>query len=76
MPPSVAYPSDALGSPDARRRLLTLVLLAAAVALGVVAYRVQVHNFSPHAWAAATVTVGLAFVLAGAAAWLRRPANR
>jgi len=52
------------------------VLAGAAVALGVAAYHVQVRNLSPHAWAAASVAVGCAFVLAGGAAWLRRPANR
>jgi len=79
VPPSVAYPSDALGSLDARQRRLrpvAVVLGAAAVALGIAAYHVQVSNFSPHSWAAASVAVGWAFVLAGLVAWLRRPANR
>jgi signal transduction histidine kinase len=71
----VAYPSDALASPGSRR-WLALGLGGASIALGVAAYRVQVDNFSPHSWAAASVTVGWAFVLAGTAAWLRRPANR
>jgi signal transduction histidine kinase len=74
MPPSVAYPSDALTSPESRR-WLAVVLGSGAVALGVAAYRVQVNNFSPHTWAAASVAVGWAFVLAGLLAWLRRPAN-
>jgi signal transduction histidine kinase len=43
--------------------------------LGVVAYRVQVDNSSPHAWAVASVAVGWAFVVAGLVAWIRRPAN-
>jgi len=79
VPPSVAYPSGALGSPDARHRRLrfqlAVVLGVAAAALGVAAYRVQVNNFSPHTWAAASVAVGWAFVVAGLVAWLRRPAN-
>lgn len=75
MPPSVAYPSDALGSADARLRRLAVALGIGAAALGVAAYRVQVRNFSPHPWAAASVAVGWTFVLAGTAAWLRRPAN-
>jgi signal transduction histidine kinase len=58
-------------------RLVAFVLGGAAVALGVEAYRVQVSNHgSPHTWAAASVAVGLSFVLAGLIAWLRRPANR
>jgi signal transduction histidine kinase len=56
-------------------RWLAVVLGGAAVALGVAAYHVQVRNFSPHAWAAASVAVGWAFVVAGLVAWLRRPAN-
>jgi signal transduction histidine kinase len=76
VPPSVAYPSDALASPESRRWLAVL-LGAAAVALGVAAYRVQVaHDFSRHSWAAAVVAASWAFVLAGLVAWLRRPANR
>ena len=81
MAPSVAYPSEALGSLEAkhRRRLrLLAVLLAAgvALALGVAAYYPQVHNYSPPLWAKATVAVGWTFVLAGIVAWLRRPRNR
>ena len=49
---------------------------ASTLVLGVAVYRVQVDNHSPHAWAAATVAVAWAFVLAGLVAWLRRPANR
>jgi signal transduction histidine kinase len=59
-----------------RRRLVALALGAGALALGVGAYRVQVQNHSPHSWAAAQVVVGWAFIAAGLAAWLRRPANR
>jgi signal transduction histidine kinase len=52
-------------------------LIVAGGALGVVAYRVQVHDlYSPGNRAAATVTVGWAFLVAGIAAWARRPANR
>src|SRR5262249_15511110 len=48
VPPSVAFPSDALGSADTRQmRWFAVVLGGAAVGLGVVAYRVQVHAFSP-----------------------------
>jgi signal transduction histidine kinase len=57
-------------------RWLAVVVAGVAVALGVAAYRVQIHARSPHTWAAASVAVGWSFVLAGVAAWLRRPANR
>ena len=54
-----------------------IVLIAAGAALGVVAYHVQVHDlYSPHERAAASVAVGWAFLVAGIAAWARRPANR
>ena len=49
---------------------------ASALVLGFAVYRVQVDNHSPHGWAAATVAVAWAFVVAGLVAWLRRPANR
>ena len=55
---------------------LTLLLAVGAPVLGVIAYRVQVQNHSPHTWAMAQVVVGLTFTLAGLVAWLRRPANR
>jgi signal transduction histidine kinase len=58
------------------RRGAALLVSAAAVGLGVAAYRVQVQNLSPRSWAAAWVAVAWAFVLAGLLAWLRRPANR
>ena len=49
----------------------------AGVALGVVAYRVQVNDlFSPSDRAAAQVAVGWAFLVAGVVAWARRPGNR
>jgi signal transduction histidine kinase len=57
-------------------RWATLLLAAAAPVFGVLAYRVQVQNQSPHSWAAAQVVVGSTFMLAGLVAWLRRPANR
>ena len=54
-----------------------IVLIVAGAALGVVAYRVQVHDlYSPGNRAAATVAVGWAFLVAGLAAWARRPENR
>jgi signal transduction histidine kinase len=58
------------------RRGAAVFFSAAAVGLGVAAYRVQVQNLSPRSWAAAWVAVAWAFVLAGLLAWLRRPANR
>jgi signal transduction histidine kinase len=58
--------------------MLVRVLLAlAGIVLAVVAYRVQVDDlYSPENRAVATVAVGLAFLVAGLAAWSRRPANR
>jgi signal transduction histidine kinase len=60
-------------------RLLRLGLALAGLALGVVAYRVQIDNLGPFTSserAAAIVGVAWAFLLAGLAAWSRRPANR
>ena len=55
----------------------TLVLIAAGAALGVVAYRVQVHDlYQPRDHAAAIVIVGWLFLIAGLAAWARRSGNR
>ena len=61
-------------------------VLLVAVSLGVIAYRVQMHNlhvvvaghgpFTTPARSAAIVTGGLLFVIAGLVAWARRPANR
>ena len=49
----------------------------AGIALVVLAYRIQVNGgLSPHGHAAAIVAVPLAFLVAGLAAWARRPANR
>ena len=54
-----------------------LLLIVAGAALGVAAYRVQVDDlFSPGGRAAATVAYGGAFLIAGIAAWARRPANK
>ena len=82
MPHSVAFPGhgaeEIVAARDSARwrRGAALLLGAAAVGLGVAAYRVQVQNLSPRSWAAAWVAVAWAFVLAGLLAWLRRPANR
>jgi signal transduction histidine kinase len=79
MPISVTYPADAAGSDLATRRLhqvAALAIGATAIALGFAAYHVQVQNFSPHTWAAASVAVGWSFVFAGLLAWLRQPGNR
>jgi signal transduction histidine kinase len=60
-------------------RALRVATGLAAVALGVLAYRVQVENlgsFTTPERAAAIVAVAWAFVLAGLVAWMRRPANR
>jgi signal transduction histidine kinase len=82
VPLSFAFPhegADRSLAGRARARSLqaaVLLLAAAAVALAVVAYRVQVQNHSRPSWAAASVVVASAFVVAGLLAWLRRPANR
>jgi signal transduction histidine kinase len=53
------------------------LVVTGGVALGVVAYRVQVHDLhSPGGRAAAQVAVGWAFLVAGLVAWARRPGNR
>jgi signal transduction histidine kinase len=57
--------------------LVRVLLGLAGIVLAVVAYRVQVDDlYSPGNRAVATVAVGLAFLVAGLAAWSRRPANR
>ena len=57
--------------------LFRLLLVLAAIPLGVVAYHVQVHNLdSPPGRAVATVAVAWAFLFAGLVAWSRRPDNR
>jgi len=54
-----------------------LALAAGGIALGVLAYRVQVHDLnSPGGRALAIVAVGWAFLAAGLIAWWRRPTNR
>ncbi len=59
------------------KRGVQIGFAGAGVALALLAYRVQVdEGFSPRDRAVAIVTVGLAFLLAGLAAWSRRPANR
>jgi signal transduction histidine kinase len=58
-------------------RPLFLALVPAGVALGVLAYEVQVDSFhSTDSRAVAQVAVGLSFLLAGLIAWSRRPSNR
>jgi signal transduction histidine kinase len=58
-------------------RMRTIVLTVAGTALGVVAYRVQIHDLhSPRDRAIATLAYCGAFLVAGIAAWARRPANR
>ena len=60
-------------------KTLRLVLLAAGLALGVIAYRVQIHNLGAtttpaRAWA---IVIGAwLFLVAGLVAWSRRPSNR
>jgi signal transduction histidine kinase len=50
---------------------------AAGLALALLAYRIQVNEgLSAHGHAAAIVAVPIAFLVAGLAAWARRPANR
>jgi signal transduction histidine kinase len=60
-------------------RLLHLGLAAAGVALGVVAYQVQIAElgrFTSPERAVAVIAVAWAFLVAGLAAWSRRPDNR
>ncbi len=58
-------------------RGVQLGLGALGLALAVLAYRVQVNEgLSDHGHALAIVVVPLAFLVAGLAAWARRPANR
>src|SRR5262245_11316507 len=56
-------------------RLAGPALAAAAVVLGVVAYRTQVHDLHAVVHAVAIVAVGWCFVAAGLVAWGRRPGN-
>jgi signal transduction histidine kinase len=58
-------------------RAVRPALAAGGVALGVLAYRVQVDNVhSPSQRALATVAVAWAFLASGLVAWTRRPQNR
>jgi signal transduction histidine kinase len=58
-------------------KALHVALAGAAVAVGVLAYRVQVDSLhSPWQRAAATAATALVFVVAGLLAWARRPGNR
>ena len=67
-------------------RFRALVVLAAGLALGVITYRVQIHNlhirlhglgpFTTPARASAIVAGAWLFVVAGLVAWVRRPGNR
>jgi signal transduction histidine kinase len=59
-------------------RALRFALIPAAIALGVVAYRIQIDNLSitTPARSLAIVAVAWAFVAAGLVAWARRPGNR
>jgi signal transduction histidine kinase len=57
--------------------LLRFGLAAAAVVLGIVAYRTQVHDLHSRSdWATGIVAAAWSFVLAGLIAWWRRPDNR
>jgi signal transduction histidine kinase len=56
---------------------VALLLCGGAVALGIYAYHIQVHELrTSHQHAVAQVAVGWAFVFAGLVAWLQRPRNR
>ena len=60
-------------------RALRYLIAAGGIALGVVAYRVQLDNLgelTTRARAGAIVVVAWSFLLAGLVAWSRRPANR
>jgi signal transduction histidine kinase len=62
-----------------RTRVLQVFLALAGVALGLLAYRVQMDNLGPFTTTArslAIVAVGWSFLLAGLVAWSRRPGNR
>ena len=60
-----------------KRLLVATVVGGGALALGIVIYRVQIHDLhSRESHALAQVAVGWAFVVSGLVAWLRRPRNR
>ena len=59
--------------------MVQIVLAVSGVALGVLAYQVQIDNLGPFTTPArsfAIVAVGLSFLLAGLIAWSRRAGNR
>jgi signal transduction histidine kinase len=57
--------------------LLRLALAAAAIALGIIAYRTQVDDLHARSdWALATVAAAWSFVFAGLVGWWRRPGHR
>ena len=61
------------------KRLATVVLAAAGVALGLVAYRVQMDNLHSQTTvlrSGASVVAAWSFLVAGLVAWRRRPGNR
>jgi signal transduction histidine kinase len=59
-------------------RLLQMLLALAGIALGVVAYRVQMDNLptTTALRSAGSVAAAWSFLLAGLVAWIRRPRNR
>lgn len=58
-------------------RALRAALAAGGIALGVIAYRIQIdHVHSPWQRALATVAIAFAFLGTGLFAWARRPDNR
>jgi signal transduction histidine kinase len=60
-------------------RYVRALVAIAGIALGVAAYNVQIDNLgrgTTHVRAAAGVIAGWSFLLAGIAAWSRRPGNR
>jgi len=59
-------------------RVLQVLLAIAGALLGVVAYRVQIHNLplTTSLRSGATVVAAWAFLVAGLVAWSRRPGNR
>ena len=59
-------------------RVVQVLLALAGVALGVLAYRVQIENIptTTELRAAGSVAAAWSFLLAGLVAWMRRPQNR
>jgi signal transduction histidine kinase len=58
-------------------KVVRIAIALAGIPLGVIAYRVQVHDLdSSPAHAVATVAAAWAFLIAGVVAWSRRPSNR